>query len=523
MNLIFLKILNISFTTCWLILAVIVLRLIFCKAPKWVSCLLWALVFIRLVLPFSFESSFSMIPSSEIISADIITGDSLPSIDSGIAIINDTVNPIMAKAFVPDENNGSDLIHTVLTVSTVVWITGTILMIIYAFISYMLLKKSIGATMLFEGNKRIKVSDGIKTPFILGIFRPVIYIPSSLDKETCDYILEHEKAHIKRGDHFWKPFGFVLLSIHWFNPLCWIAYDLLCKDIEAACDEKVIRNKDHGYMAAYSQVLLNCAVQRRRISACPLSFGETGVRQRVKGILNYKKPAFWIVLISVSVIVAAGVCFLTIPKKNKEKDVIPSEEYFSTKFSYEVSGDVNADKITVTGESTGNEESGSIYFRTEAPKLVFVDGDIPSDFTFTGAVGVEHPVIVFSGANGEFENFTVWPTTSERISVSYEPETHPETDIAGELGDPIYAITDGTIVYVGWDEVKGNEIILSSKDALIEYHHLDSISVQSGDEVKGGQKIGELGNTGLSTGPHLGISLLKDLEKQDITLYYKTN
>ena len=331
MSVVFLKILNISLIAGWMILAVLLLRLILKKAPKWVSCLLWALVALRLLLPFSVESVLSLIPSSEVIPTTI-TSEQAPVIDSGIRVIDNAVNPVVTETFAPHAEASVNPLQIVVSVASVVWIAGVIAMFIYSLISYLRIKKNLRTAIpLYPERKKagrgIMVCDEIKTPFILGIFKPVIYLPSTLDDDTKKYVIAHEKAHIKRHDHWWKPLGFLLLSVYWFHPLCWVAYILLCRDIEAACDEKVIHNKEKNYLAAYSQALLDCAVQRKQISACPLAFGENGVKGRVKGILSYKKPAFWIIIAAIVCVAVVTVCFLTNPKRDKKvPETVASEK-----------------------------------------------------------------------------------------------------------------------------------------------------------------------------------------------------
>ena len=310
MSAVFLKLLNLSITASWLILAVILVRFLLKKAPKWISCVLWALVAIRLICPFSLESALSLIPSSETIPSNIEMMQK-PAIDSGITAINEAVNPAITHSFAPDPMTSANPLQIVIPVLSIVWIEGMAAMLLYALISYIRLKKSVGASVPVRGN--ILACDEVKSPFILGIIKPLIYVPSSMEGETLDYVITHESAHIQRRDHWWKPFGFLLLSVYWFNPLCWLAYVLLCRDIEMACDEKVIREFDNSDKAAYSQALLDCSFPRRRIAACPLAFGEIGVKERVKSVLDYKKPAFWIIVVAVVVCIAVAICFLTNP------------------------------------------------------------------------------------------------------------------------------------------------------------------------------------------------------------------
>lgn len=314
MSAVFLKVLNMSITASWLILAVVLIRLLLKKAPKWISCLLWGLVAIRLICPFSFESALSLIPSSETIPANIAQQHE-PAINSGITIVNNTVNPVIAESFTPVLTDSANPLQIVVPVAAILWIAGIIIMFVYALISYLKLVKTVSVCVpVGEG---ILACDEVKTPFILGLFRPRIYVPSAMNGQTLEQVIRHEKAHLQRHDHWWKPFGFLLLAVYWFNPLCWAAYVLLCRDIEMACDEKVIRDMDKDNMAAYSQALLDCSFPRRRIAACPLAFGEVGVKERVSSILNYKKPAFWIILISIMVCAILALCLMTNPFSKK--------------------------------------------------------------------------------------------------------------------------------------------------------------------------------------------------------------
>ena len=314
MSAVFLKVLNMSMTASWLILAVVLTRLILKKAPKWIPCLLWGLVAIRLICPFSFESVLSLIPSSETIPANIALQPE-PAINSGITIVNEAVNPVVAESFTPAPTDSANPLQIVIPVAAIIWIAGIVIMLAYALISYLKLKKTVSVCV--PVGERLLACDEVKAPFILGVFRPVIYVPSSMGGKTLEHVIRHEKAHLQRHDHWWKPLGFLLLSVYWFNPLCWIAYILLCRDIEMACDEKVIRDMDKDDMAAYSQALLDCSFPRKRIAACPLAFGEVGVKERIKGVLNYKKPAFWIILIAIVACIVLAVCLMTDPFSNK--------------------------------------------------------------------------------------------------------------------------------------------------------------------------------------------------------------
>lgn len=313
MDSLFLKVLNLGITTGWMILAVILVRCLIKKAPKWICCMLWSLVALRMICPFSLKSVFSLIPSSETVPENIITMDK-PVIDSGITIINDLVNPVITENFAAEPAASADPMQIIIHVMSLVWIAGMIVMALYAFVSYWKTKHDVRASIFVKDN--VFACDEVISPFILGILRPRIYVPSSMDDETLSFVNLHERSHIQRRDHWWKPFGFLLLTVYWFNPLCWIAYTLLCRDIELACDEKVIKTLDNSGKAAYSQAILNCSFPRHKISACPLAFGEVGVKKRVKSVLNYRKPAFWIIFLSILASVAVALCFMTDPKES---------------------------------------------------------------------------------------------------------------------------------------------------------------------------------------------------------------
>ncbi|MBE6639710.1 MAG: hypothetical protein E7616_09740 [Ruminococcaceae bacterium] len=315
----FLKLLNMSITAGWIVLAVLALRFLLKKAPKWLVCLLWAAVAVRLVLPFSIESMMSMVPSSETVPQNIVIADT-PVIDSGIPIIDSTFNPILSDMSAPTATLKGESVSTMQIVTfaaTVVWIVGLFAMMVYAVISYLRIYRKVKISMPYEGN--IYICDSIDSPFILGIMRPKIYLPSSLDAMQYAHVIAHERAHIHRRDHLWKPFGFLLLSVYWFHPLLWVGYIFLCRDLEGACDEKVVKDMSGEEKAAYSDTLLACSVTRRMISACPVAFGETGVKSRIKSVLHYKKPAFWVIILTVIACTALAICFLTDPVKDKEK------------------------------------------------------------------------------------------------------------------------------------------------------------------------------------------------------------
>lgn len=308
---IFLKLLNLSISASWLVLVVLALRLVLKRAPKWVNVLLWGMVALRLVLPFSIESALSLIPSAETVSPEVVRFDPAPTITSGVTIIDNAVNPSLSESFAAAPLASVNPLYVWTYLAGWVWLLGLAAMLLYALVSYLRLRRRVSASIPLREN--IYVCDEVPSPFILGIVRPRIYLPSALDEAQRGSVLSHERAHLARRDHWWKPLGYVLLAVYWFNPLLWLAYTLLCRDIELACDERVLRGMDAGQVKAYSSTLLACSVPRRMIAACPLAFGEVGVGARVKNALRYKKPAFWVVAASVAVCVVVAVCFLTNP------------------------------------------------------------------------------------------------------------------------------------------------------------------------------------------------------------------
>lgn len=316
MTTLFLGFLNRSLSAAVLIFAVVLVRLVFKKAPRWLLCALWALAAVRLVCPVSIESVLSLIPSAEPVQPEIVYS-AAPAITSGIPAVDAIVNPPLQAAFTPSPAQSANPLQILTWLAAWVWLGGCAVLVLYAVVSALRLRLRVRTAVRLEGN--VFQSEFVPSPFILGVLRPRIYLPFSLEPGAQDMVLAHERAHLRRGDQLWKPLGFLLLTAYWFNPVCWLAYILFCRDIEAACDEKVVRELGDGCKAAYSRALLQCSVPRRMITACPLAFGETGVRGRIQSVLNYKKPAFWLVLAAVVVSIAVAVCFLTDPKQDTEQ------------------------------------------------------------------------------------------------------------------------------------------------------------------------------------------------------------
>lgn len=308
---VFLKLLNLSISASWLVLAVLALRLVLRRAPKWVNVLLWGIVALRLMLPFSIESAVSLIPSAETVSPAAVQFDPAPTITSGVSVIDNAVNPSLSEHFSAVPTASVNPLYVWTEIAGWVWLIGLGAMLLYALVSYLRLRRRVSVSLPIQDH--IYLCDAISSPFILGVVKPHIYLPSGLDEVQRQNVLSHERAHLARRDHWWKPLGFALLAVYWFNPVLWLAYALLCRDIELACDERVIRTMDESAVKTYSTVLLACSMLRKAAITCPLAFGEVGVKERVKNALHYKKPAFWVVAASVAVCVVVAVCFLTNP------------------------------------------------------------------------------------------------------------------------------------------------------------------------------------------------------------------
>lgn len=303
--------LNASISASFLVLAIILLRFIFKKAPKALLVALWGLVAIRLVCPFSLESALSLVPSAETIPNESIFSEETQHDNFTMDFVTNPNYPetITHEFETPVSSVGIDLLQL-----EFLWLIGIAAMLLYTIISYVLIYRKTKPSILLKDN--IYICDNIETPFILGVIKPKIYIPSYMNEEDMKFVIAHEKAHLKRKDQLWKPLGFVLLSLYWINPVMWIAYILLCRDIELACDEKVIKEMGVDIKKPYSQALINCSVPRKAIAACPLAFGEVGVKDRIKSVLNYKKPAFWVIVTAVLASAVVAVCFMTDPLKN---------------------------------------------------------------------------------------------------------------------------------------------------------------------------------------------------------------
>ena len=467
---VFLKLLNLSISASWLVLAVLVLRLISKRSPKWVNVLLWGIVALRLVLPFSIESALSLIPSAETVSPAAVQFDPAPTITSGVSVIDNAVNPSLSEHFSAVPTASVNPLYAWTEIAGWVWLIGLEAMLLYALVSYLRLRRRVSVSLCVREN--IYLCDAISSPFILGVVKPRIYLPSGLDEVQRQNVLSHERAHLARRDHWWKPLGFALLAVYWFNPALWLAYTLLCRDIELACDERVIRTMDESAVKTYSTVLLACSMPRKAVITCPLAFGEVGVKERVRNALHYKKPAFWVVAASVAVCVVVAVCFLTNPEHETMKwaknlrvdDVVRVELTIMPQVADKQYKDFNADEIAEAVALIN--KSGGRYVRSMEP---LTGGS--TELYVTTTDGVRHTVVnngnVYLCIDGDaYRNFYVtWPYTEGDSPL---PDSFQVGDTQATDANRFY-VDDWSICIVGqWLRNAGTRIWWSdSSDAYL--------------------------------------------------------
>jgi len=369
---VFIKLVNMSISAGWLILAVLVLRLVLAKAPKWTRVFLWAVVAVRLICPFTFKSALSLIPNAEVLDASIMM-DWSPSVDTGIAPLNDVVNPIIAQSFTPEPMTSANPLQILIPVWSYIWFIVMIGFVLYTAVSCILLAFRVSTAVRLRDN--IYQSEKIASPFVFGIYRPKIYVPFGIDDTSLEYVVMHEMAHIERGDHLLKLFGFAALALHWFNPLVWLAYVLFCRDIELACDERVVRGLDDAGKADYSQALLMCSSGRRVISACPVAFGEIGVKERVKSVLNYRKPAIWVIVVAAVLILLTVVFFLTDP-------IVLDIADYNWRFSHVKQGEEYLYAAPEREHLFGNIANADFRVSIDGDNLYLINADLDDIVTF---------------------------------------------------------------------------------------------------------------------------------------------
>lgn len=398
MDKVFLQIFNTAITAGWLVLAVILARLLLKNAPAWAKCALWAIVGLRLVLPFEIESILSLVPSAQTLPPAALTAPA-PEIHTGIPYLNSTINPTFTQTFTPEPTASVNPLQVAVSIASVAWVIGMAAMAFYAAFSYLRLRRRVAVSL--PAGEGVYLCDNISTPFILGIIKPKIYLPSDLEREKWDNILAHERAHLARRDHWWKPLGFLLLTVFWFHPLLWVAYVLLCRDVELACDEKVVKTLSAEEKRNYSKTLLECSVPKKWITACPLAFGETGVKQRIKAVLHYKKPTLWIIIAALLLCTILAVCFLTEPaEKPDEPVVIAAADISNKQYVYEKEGAGSAFYINIYKDGTFQYYAG-VYsshiglgdWEIKDGKLYLYDTTLQNPMTF--AFYVEEDALVY--------------------------------------------------------------------------------------------------------------------------------
>ena len=306
----FLTLVNRGLSAGWLVLAVIAARFLLKKAPRWAVCALWGLVALRLLCPFSPESPLSLIPDAQPVSPEAVW-NTVPAVEMAPDATEAPVSPVL-EAVLPDGLPVSPTpAQRIVAAASILWCAGLAGMALYTLVSYRRLSRRVKGAVRIDGN--LYQGAAIPTPFVLGVLRPRIYLPNTLSREDIPYVIAHERAHIRRRDPLWKALGFGLLSIYWFQPLLWLGYALFCRDMELACDEKVASALSPSHRANYSQALLNCSAGRRFLAACPVAFGEVGVKERVKRVLSFRRPTLLAVLGAVLICAVIAVCFLTNP------------------------------------------------------------------------------------------------------------------------------------------------------------------------------------------------------------------
>lgn len=444
---VFLKLVNLSISASWLILAVLVLRVVLKKAPKWVMPLLWGVVALRLVCLFSIESALSLIPSAETIPSEIVTETREPVLYEQ-ATLDIVTNPSLPSVAEVPVGVSRQQAQVDFNIYSVLWLAGMAALLVHALVSAGKLKRKLATAILLRDN--IYESEFVDSPFVFGVIKPKIYLPMHMDEGTAAHVIAHERAHLARRDHWWKVLGYLVLALHWFNPLVWVAYILFCRDIELACDEKVVKGLDGAARADYSQALLSCAAPRRAVAACPLAFGEGNIKTRVKSALHYKKPAFWVAAAAVLAVVIVAVCFLTNPKSERGSLVwaqkLNAADVASIELYVPAEGKARQYKKLDTEEMAQAVEliNSSRGTYIEKPETVY--GGLPVWFLLTMADGTVHAVgsvvghyLIIDGDtfDADVENQAEWE------NYVLKGDSASPIDMADRLSYALYGMTTG--------------------------------------------------------------------------------
>lgn len=444
---VFLKLVNLSISASWLILAVLVLRVVLKKAPKWVMPLLWGVVALRLVCLFSIESALSLIPSAETIPSEIVTETREPVLYEQ-ATLDIVTNPTLPSAAEVPVGVSRQQAQVDFNIYSVLWFAGMAALLVHALVSAGKLKRKLATAILLRDN--IYESEFVDSPFVFGVVKPNIYLPMHMDEGTAAYVIAHERAHLARRDHWWKVLGYLVLALHWFNPLVWVAYILFCRDIELACDEKVVKGLDGAARADYSQALLSCAAPKRAVAACPLAFGEGNIKTRVKSALHYRKPAFWVAAAAVLAVVIVAVCFLTNPRSERGSLVwaqkLNAADVASIELYVPAEGEARQYKKLDTEEMAQAVEliNSSRGTYIEKPETVYAG--LPVWFLLTMADGTVHAVgsvvghyLIIDGDtfDADVENQAEWE------NYVLKGDSASPIDMADRLSYALYGMTTG--------------------------------------------------------------------------------
>lgn len=444
---VFLKLVNLSISASWLILTALVLRFVLKKAPKWVMPLLWGVVALRLVCPFSIESALSLIPSAETIPSEIVTETREPVLYEQ-ATLDIVTNPTLPSAAEVPVGVSRQQAQVDFNIYSVLWLAGMAALLVHVLVSAGKLKKKLATAILLRDN--IYESEFVDSPFVFSVIKPKIYLPMHMDEGTAAHVIAHERAHLARRDHWWKVLGYLVLALHWFNPLVWVAYILFCRDIELACDEKVVKGLDGAARADYSQTLLSCAAPKRAVAACPLAFGEGNIKTRVKSALHYKKPAFWVAAAAVLAVVIVAVCFLTNPKSERGSLVwaqkLNAADVASIELYVPAEGKARQYKKLDTEEMAQAVEliNSSRGTYIEKPETVY--GGLPVWFLLTMADGTVHAVgsvvghyLIIDGDtfDADVENQAEWE------NYVLKGDSASPIDMADRLSYALYGMTTG--------------------------------------------------------------------------------
>ena len=500
----FTGILNISISAGILIVVCILVRWLFKDMPKFVRCIMWLIVAVRLAIPFNIECPLSLLPAKDYVTVGTGYETGYYPDESVITTTEPVDSYIDNKA---DNDIAVARQVDIMYVLSIIWIVGVISVLIYAVIAYLRLKKLVADAVRVNGN--VFQSERVGTAFVLGVISPKIYIPYGLSPTELYMSLNHERAHITRRDYLVKPIGFVITAVYWFNPFVWLAYFMLCRDIELACDEKVIKKIGYDKKKEYSQVLLNLSIPKKYISACPVAFGETGINERVKNVLKMKKGKKIFIALAIVICAVLGICFLTYPRTNDDLKDVAS-----------VQASVEEDTAAVTEEATVTEEVSTIEADALTEKTAVSEEAATTEESLHESYmpdeNNEEIKVVKLNTTEDATKEVIWPVNGNASIARASSEEHNGTDIALQEGTEVISVFDGTVEETGYDDSKGNYIIIVDENGWkATYEHLqEKPALAKGDSVKLKDVVGKGGNTGISTGPHLHFGLF-DPEGKD--------